>query len=198
MTNLPPPQLSRRALLRVVATTATGTLLAACTPTRRAMLVRDDGVLTADTRGLPNPRAATTAVVPAADEALTAFLTLSAVLTGVDQLDATVGRVYLAALQASDGVAINTLYTQAGFTQSTVPTMDDLVAAGLFADEALRTRTDQIIEMWYTGKTTDDAGNPVVVTYTEALAWQVLTFTKATTLCGSPNFWAEPPDEAVW
>ncbi len=194
-----PHQLTRRTLLRLCATVTTGTLLAACTPARRDQSLTNEGQLTAQTRGLPGPRPDDSAALPAGTEAaLGTFLALSAVLTGVDQLDPTLGGIYLAALQTTAGVTVADLYAQAGFTSSTAPTLADLEAAGFFADEGQRTRADQIIEMWYTGKYIDAEGDAQVVTYTAALAWQVLSFTKATTLCGSPNFWAEPPADAVW
>lgn len=193
-----PHQLSRRTLLRLIATATSGTLLAACTPARRPPSTVDNEQLTALTRGLPNPRPGGAAIAAVPDAALATFLAFSALLTGVEQLDPTVGRIYLAALQTNSTVDLDGLYAQAGFTPSTTPTLADLENAGFFAQEAARVPADQILEMWYTGKYNDRAGNPVVVTYTGALAWQVLSFTKATTLCGAPNFWAEPAAEAVW
>lgn len=198
MTNSQGTQLSRRTFLRLTVTLAGGAFAVACTPARRPMAIQEAASLTVADHGLPQPAPA---IAPPAtgEAALTTFLALSALLTGVEALDSTLGAVYLAALPASEGVGLDDLYAQAGFGPAAAPaTMAELEAAGLFGDEGLRTRADQIIEMWYTGKYTDAEGNTVVVTHTGALAWQVLDFTKATTLCGAPYFWAEPAAEAVW
>ena len=198
MTNPQGTPLSRRAFLRLAVMSTTGAFVVACLPARRPMAMGEDAPLTAAFHGLPQPNPAI-APPATADAALATFLALSALLTGVDELDPTLGAVYVAALQASAGVGLDDLYAQAGFDQAAAPaTMAELEAAGLFADEGPRNRADQIIEMWYTGRYTDAVGNAVVVTHTSALAWQVLDFTKATTLCGAPYFWAEPAAEAVW
>lgn len=198
MTNSQDMPLSRRTFLRLAVISTTGAFVVACLPARRPMAMREDASLTVTAHGLPQPDPAL-APPATADAALATFLALSALLTGVDALDSTLGAVYLAALQASDGVALDDLYAQAGFGQATAPaTMAELEAAALFGNEGLRNRADQIIEMWYTGRYTDAEGKAVVVTHTGALAWQVLDFTKATTLCGAPYFWAEPAAEAVW
>jgi len=184
-------------VLRLALTSATGAIGVACTPARRPTTPNRDARLTARTHGLPQPAPALTPAPAAA--ALPTFLAFSAILTGVDELDPTLGAIYLAALQASEGIGLDALYAQAGFGLAGGPTtLGELEAAGLFADPGLRSRADQLIEMWYTGKYNDAAGNPVLVTHTSALAWEVLDFTKATTLCGSPHFWAEPAAEAVW
>jgi len=50
-----------------------------------------------------------------------------------------------------------------------------------------------ILQCWYTGMYESPAG-PRVATYSEALAWTTLGFTKAPTLCGGAvGYWGDKP-----
>lgn len=100
-----------------------------------------------------------------ADAGLDRFMALSRRLTGVDDLDPELGRLYLAALEAT-GVW---------------PGRDEQAAA------------DAIVVAWYTGGV--GAGRAAtIVTYPGALAWRTLSFTKAPSVCGGgPAAWAVEP-----
>jgi hypothetical protein len=129
--------------------------------------------------------------------ALEDFLTLSSVLTGVEELDPQVGSVYLQSLEASDQfeVSLSDLYQQAGFGRGTQPgTVAQLEANGLFEQESTRKLADKIIEYWYTGVYESAQGEQAVATFVDVLAWRTLRFTKPQTICGAPGFWAEPPN----
>ncbi len=211
-TGEPKTRLTRRAFLRGALATAGGGILAACTPGREPAqpFVGEYNTAT-PARVLASPRAATTAVGAAAEETptpdgrpqtadgrlLEQFLMLSAVLTGVENLDRVVGRVYLESLQASGEfeVALDELYEQAGFADGAAPsTIEALQENGIFDSEATSALADKIIELWYTGVYTTPEGEQMVATYVDALAWKVLSFTKPNTICGSPGFWEARPE----
>ena len=192
----PPVQpISRRTFLCSLAATATSALLSACGPPRST----DQSAVAFGRQAtpqvvLPSPVPATPPPASDTDAPLTAFLTLSAVLTGVSNLNPALGRLYLQSLQASDEFAVTVadLYVQAGLRSATPPrTVADLEAAGLFTQEATRRLADKIIELWYTGIYTNAEGEETVATFVDALAWQTLAFTKPTTICGYPGFWSE-------
>lgn len=83
------------------------------------------------------------------------FMARSKRFTGVDDLDAELGRIYFANLPARDEAAI--------------------------------------LEAWFTG-VYPASGGPRVATYTGALAWTTLGFTKPPTYCGGAmGYWAEKP-----
>jgi hypothetical protein len=124
------------------------------------------------------------------------FLALSAVLTGVETLDPSLGRTYLQSLQQVEEfeTTIAEVYAQAGLqTDSPPASIEELEATGLFEQEATRNLLDKIIEYWYTGVYATAEGKPAVATYVDALLWQVLDFTKPLTICGAPGFWEEQP-----
>jgi hypothetical protein len=146
----------------------------------------------------PQPPATPTFVAEPGVLALDDFLTLSAVLTGVENLNPLLGAVYLQSLHASSqlGATPAELFEQAGFAAGApAPTVEDLEASGLFAQEAMRTLADKITEYWYTGVYDTPDGEEAVATFVDALAWQTLRFTKPPTICGAPDFWTEPPEE---
>lgn len=191
-----PRHMSRRAFLCGLSTTFSGVFLAACGPprtTNRADIAF--GPQATPQIVLPSP-VPTTTLSPAAggDLPLAEFLALSAVLTGVANLSPDLGRVYLQSLQANTAfqVTVADLYEQAGFRSDAPPTtVAALASAGLFDQETTRALVDRIIELWYTGIYTNEAGEEAVATYVDALAWQTLAFTKPTTICGYPGFWSE-------
>jgi hypothetical protein len=147
---------------------------------------------------LPSPQpehAAAATPVPGA-LSLDAFLALSAVLTGIDNLNPQVGQVYLASLSASEefDVSLADLVQQAGFTEPTAPAnIEELEARGVFAREATRTLADKIIEYWYSGVYDTPDGEQAVATFADALVWRAVRYTKPLTLCAAPGFWALAP-----
>lgn len=136
--------------------------------------------------------------------AIQQFLMLSAVLTGVDNLNPAEGHVYLQSLQASDefDVTLAELFEQTSDVLETsdvssgmpTATIEDLEAQGIFESEATATLADTIIEYWYTGIYTTPDGERAVATFVDALAWKALSFTKPNSICGSPGFWEERPE----
>lgn len=137
-----------------------------------------------------------TATLPPDSLALEKFLALSAVLTGIPNLNPEQGRVYLQSLATSPdfNVSLTELYEQANLADvGAAASVDALDEAGIFVQEETKKLADKIIEYWYTGTYTDGDGETAVATYVDALAWKVLDFTKPPTICGAPYFWAERP-----
>jgi hypothetical protein len=127
---------------------------------------------------------------------LEAFLALSALLTGIDNLNPQIGQVYLQSLAASDQfeVSLADLYSQAGFTESSAPaSFEEAAQQGIFEQEATRTLADKIIEYWYSGVYDTPEGEQAVATFADALVWRAVRYTKPLTLCGAPGFWAFAP-----
>lgn len=187
-------RLSRRTFLCSLSTTITGAFLSACGPPRSSNQAKlAFGPQATPPVILPSPMPATTPTV-AGDLPLAEFLALSVVLTGVANLNPTLGRVYLQSLQASSEfkVTVADLYEQAGFRSATPPTtVAALESTGIFAEETTRRLADRVTALWYTGVYTNEEGEETVATYVDALAWRTLTFTKPTTICGYPGFWSE-------
>ena len=196
---------TRRTFLRGALATAGATILAACAPGGTADRPLSSPYNTATPASvLVSPPAPATGTPPPGDGtpqpgaiSLEQFLMLSAVLTGMTNLDTVAGNVYLQSLQTSDefDVSLSDLVEQAGFDGATAPSsIEELEANGVFADEATTALADRIIEYWYTGVYTGPEGEPVVATYVDALAWKVLTFTKPNSICADPGFWEERPE----
>jgi D-sorbitol dehydrogenase-like protein len=115
---------------------------------------------------------ATGAAAGHAPVSLDEFLALSTLLTGVKDLDAEHGRLYLASLSATEARDLAVL--------ARTRALDTAVAA-------------KIVECWYTG-IYDSPTGPRVATYIEALAWTTLGFTKAPSVCGGGvGYWADAP-----
>jgi hypothetical protein len=126
---------------------------------------------------------------------LEAFLRLSAVLTGFDDLNPVLGQVYLASLQSAGSTeALAQLYERTGFSGDQAPTaIADLEAAGVYDDEAMAGLADRITEYWYSG-VYGPQDDQQVATYVDALVWKAMTFTKPRTVCGPyEGFWREHP-----
>lgn len=66
-----------------------------------------------------------------------------------------------------------------------------------FEDPTIEAAARKLVEMLYTGEIPDAAGTVTAVGFHQALAWEVLSFTKAPSVCG-PGFgwWADPPEGA--
>jgi hypothetical protein len=64
-----------------------------------------------------------------------------------------------------------------------------------FTDPQTEAAARRFVEMLYSGEIADGAGKPLMLGFHQSLAWQVLPFTKAPSLCG-PGFgwWNAPPD----
>lgn len=191
--------ISRRAFLRSSAVWAAAGLVVACgAPVGRPeMITVAEGNRPIEQPVLPSPAPVEQDVDPAA---LAQFLTLSAVLTGFDNLNPELGRVYLSSLQQSGQFAttVAELYQAAGLDGETPPaTVAELEAAGFFEHPATQELADKILEMWYTGIYDSAEGEQEVATYVDALVWQAITFTKPLTICGMPGFWAQPPQQAL-
>lgn len=146
----------------------------------------------------PVPPATPTESASAPEEAaLNRFLALSAALTGVSPLNPVLGRVYWQSLQNDAELTMTPEalieQVQAETAVSTELTLANLEAAGVFAQDEAQKLADKIIEYWYTGTYKDEQGETAVATFVDALAWNVLTYTKPQTICGSPYFWANHP-----
>jgi hypothetical protein len=192
--------ISRRRFLRVISAMTAGSLLCACAvgPENPRQVAAFEPHVT-DVR-LPSSQANRPEETQANDQELTRFLTLSALLTGVDELDPALGQIYLQSLQApSDlGASVGALLEQTFNSTSPISTtLEELEERGIFQDSALRAVADKITEYWYTGIYTNADGEETVATYVDALAWKTLTFTKPMTVCGSYRFWTEPPEAAI-
>ncbi|EDQ04847.1 ribonucleotide-diphosphate reductase alpha subunit [Sulfitobacter indolifex HEL-45] len=69
---------------------------------------------------------------------------------------------------------------------------DDLTALAEGAeDQAL---SNEIAAAWYSG-VSPDPDDLEVLTYTDALMWQAMDYTKPMAYCGGPmGYWADPPE----
>lgn len=199
--NVQPQKLSRRTFLRATQLSVTGALLAACGPPRGGEGLGQQVKITPQII-LPSPVPAEQAATPTESPLLANFLALSELLTGVTNLNPTLGRVYLESLQTNDtkAVSVEHLLEQAGWGDNgavTVPkTLDELTERGIFTNDATRQLADTITSMWYMGTYRNNAGETIVATYVDALAWQTLQFTKPKTICGEPGFWAQGVEPA--
>lgn len=153
-----PSGLSRREFLRGLAALAGGAFLAACGLASEEELRGPVGRPTAAPfRALQSPQPPDTGeeIIPGTGElSLSAFLALSSVLTGFDNLQPEVGRVYLESLQSGPDrpVTLVELYERSGFRpESSIPGIEALEEAGVFDDEDTRELAHKIIEYWYTG-----------------------------------------------
>lgn len=72
---------------------------------------------------------------------------------------------------------------------------DDIVRP--FDDAAVEAAARSLVAMLYTGEIADAGGTVTAIGFHQALAWEVLAFTKAPSVCG-PGFgwWTDPPEGA--
>jgi hypothetical protein len=191
--------INRRRFLRHAALLATGGLLAACALPSAQSLAGEPIEPNPRPVQLPLPQASKAGNdVP--DEALEQFLALSVLLTGVDDLNPAIGRIYFDSLQQNSTLEtpVSELLAQIADSAAAMPaSLEALASTGLFDNEATRTLADTITEYWYTGVYDTPEGEQAVATFVEALAWTTLTFTKPMTVCGAYRFWTEPPESAI-
>lgn len=197
------PRLSRRDFLQRLSRTVTGTvagsLLAACSTIKAAPLQQANPaarVVAQPVLPSPQPPVAATATPAGREPLLAQFLALSALLTGVENLSPTLGRVYLQSLQASSefGPALAELIEQAGFVSTSPPaTLGEMESAGIFSGAERSALAQKILAYWYTGIYENADGEQAVATFVDSLTWETIVFTKPPTMCGSPGFWAERP-----
>jgi len=111
------------------------------------------------------------------------FMKLSTALIGAGDLDADLGRAYGKALRAgSQGVAIDRLVGLAG-TRAGGALLDRI------RHDNLNDAANLVVAAWYSGVVDGQ-----VITYTDALAWNAVPFTKPNGSCGGAfGYWAEPP-----
>jgi hypothetical protein len=185
-------RLSRRDFLRTVLLLSGSTVVAACS-SRAAEIVEREGWAT------PTPDQIlpvnTPEAEPAGGEELDAFLALSALLTGVQNLDRDIGQAFLTALQGTPGFSagLEQIYQQGGFQEGQPPeSLDALESAGVFSNEQTATLADTIATAWYTG-IVEGENEPLVITFVDSLAMKTLHFTKPLTICATYGFWAEKP-----
>ena len=192
--------MSRRCFLRTVSVIAAGSFLAACAVGEESRFTGGTLQSAIKEATLPIPQSVAEAAAAQDDPELSGFLALSALLTGVDILDPMLGAIYLQSLRASSAfsVTISDLLAeaQAGLS-APAATMEELESSGIFENDATRELADKITEYWYTGIYETEQGDQAVATHVNALAWQTLTFTKPTSLCGSYGFWTEPPEATL-
>ena len=197
--------LSRREFLKGILLLSGGIVLVACSP-EQAREVETSGWIT------PTP-AQVLPVIPTQEgeaageqvENLPEFLALSALLTGMPDLDADLGAAFLQAFQAVPGFSagLDQLIEQAGLRSAQPPAdLQALEATGIFSNKQSASTADQIINAWYSGMVETDE-EPIVVTFVDALAWKALHFTKPLTICANYAFWEEkpaynPPEVRYW
>lgn len=144
------------------------------------------------------PAVSTPAPVVKGSISLEQFMQFSSLLTGVDNLDPNLGRIYLTALQSGtpQGPTLVDVYGAASSGSNPPQDLEALNSAGFFNQEGYGALADQIITMWYTGvyKIGDEER---VATFVDALAWKVLTFTKPLTICAQFGFWATEPQVQI-
>jgi hypothetical protein len=192
---MPAKKMNRRTFLRSAAVAVSAAVAAGCGAVRRTGF--DEGIVF-------GPRATPQIVLPSpmphdtpspdGEALLPGFLALSALLTGVPNLDPQLGQIYLASLQRGEtaGQVAELLQEIAVIADTPPTTLAELEETGLLAQQGMDGLTGQITKLWYTGIYPNEDGEDTVATYVDSLAWQTLRFTKPKTICGYPGFWEEP------
>jgi hypothetical protein len=181
----PSELMTRRTFLRVVGITSAGVLFAACDviPQNPDLPFANEAVAS------PYPAAADETI----SAELTRFMEISMVLTGFNNLSPQLAEAYMNSIANADNDAtLEDLYNS--LNADAPLTLDQMREAGVLEDAALGGLISSIVKHWYTG-TYQDGENTVVATYTDALAWRALDFTKPHTICGTPGFWQTNPYE---
>lgn len=192
---------SRRAFLRSAALTGLMTFLAGCGIATQSTPPEDIAPFPQWHPILPSPvpGPGTEAAPSPSQPSLEGFLALSALLTGIENLNPQIGQIYLDSLAAStlSEVSLADLYRQAGYAEAagtTLPgSLEELEQRGIFAQDATRAVADKIIEYWYSGVYETVNGEQAVATFADALVWRAVRYTKPLTICAAPGFWAAAP-----
>jgi hypothetical protein len=199
------PGLNRRAFLRSAGLAGLATILAGCGIATQSAPPEDIAPFLERHPLLPSPVAGpavgstsgTLAATPSPSEVdLGGFLALSALLTGIENLNPQVGQIYLDSLAANteSEISLADLYRQAGFADAPPPeSIEELERRGIFAQDATRALADKVIEYWYSGVYDTANGEQAVATFADALVWRAVRYTKPLTLCAAPGFWAVAP-----
>jgi len=108
------------------------------------------------------------------------FLALSRILTGVENLDAELGRQYLDRLTSTPfDPALRRILEQFGQFKADANTTDR-VKKQILSDDTLRTTICQIILLWYTSTLWDNVTTPIALRYGtqeeyfSGLAWTIM------------------------
>jgi len=187
-------KISRREFLQTALLLSAGSLLAACSqPPEGVKTEATLYVSPTPASVLPSPLSPESQPVDSTPEpeGLDEFLRLSAILTGVQDLNPVLGQVYLNSLQSA-GVNLEPLYAGAEIQSATPQTLPALTEGGFFNQEETGSTADRIITMWYTGIYEQD-GESRVATFVDALMWKAIAYTKPLTICSSFGFWADEP-----
>ncbi|MGJ8571561.1 MAG: sugar dehydrogenase complex small subunit [Hoeflea sp.] len=133
--------------------------------TRRSILVGGSALAVASFAGWPGHASAAAIDTDA-------FIKLSQELTGKSDLDADYASRMIKAYEM-------------------IGKSDDIAAlADGYEDPQL---ANEIVAAWYSGLSPDPESNEVI-TYTDALMWEAMSFTKPMGYCGGEmGYWAEPP-----
>jgi hypothetical protein len=161
----------RRDFLRSLSLAAGGGLLAGCAATVAPPLGRTAGAVSLDE-----------------------FLALSRLLTGVTDLAGEHGQAYLASLDEAGRRELVGIIEGAGFRTAAPPaSLEALQRTGVLASTSAQALADKLLIAWYTGFAEGPSG-PRVATYTGALAWRALGYTKPPGVCGGGvDYWEGPP-----
>ena len=176
--------ITRRTFLRFVGITSAGALFAACD------VIPQNPDLPIANEDLASPYPAAVADETNTDN-LTRFMQVSMVLTGFDELSPQLAEAYMQSISREDNDAtLEALYSR---IDSDAPlTLEQLRESGVLEEAAFSGLISSIVKHWYTG-TYQDGENTAVATYTDALAWRALDFTKPRSICGTPRFWETNP-----
>jgi D-sorbitol dehydrogenase-like protein len=131
-----------------------------------------------------------------AADGLDRFMRMSRVLTGVAELDASLGGDYFAAF-VRDGRAheLADFWDAAGFGVSPPSSVSDLETRGVYREPTLAAVAASVTRSWYSGVFVATDGEQRVITYVDALAWKTLGYRSAgASTCGGVfGHWAEKP-----
>ena len=127
------------------------------------------------------------------------FLKLSALLTGIDDLDPVLGKEYLKQLDGKYGPAIETLCER---YYSIIRAPDPLAAlkTSIGADEPLWVAARQIVAIWYLSQFKDPDPNvktPILAGHFErGLLWRVIDAHPPAFSARRHGYWAKPPQHS--
>jgi hypothetical protein len=127
------------------------------------------------------------------------FMRLSRALTAMEDLgDDRTAELFLSGLLADPVSArrLSRLLIAAGFRSARPATsVAEMTEHGVYADPELGALADAITRHWYTGVDATAAGEPIVATYGDALAWRTLGYRPiGPSFCGGAfGHWSEPP-----